>query len=307
MYSRAGNFSAQSLNARILQNTLLGTNFVLLQSPDKSITIDGKGISLIDAGNPLNLMRVMSGGIFVSSDGGKSWVTGLTAQGLSADLITAGTINTSKINLSGGEGAPAFSWDIRGINAFAYDRDDQNNIVIKQNKFIRFDQYGFYLAELGTDETSENFDIGLASTINPVKYIQDRTRLSITWDGFYMKTNEGSVIIDPEKDLQVLTDSRQQRMRIGWYPKVSSEEDDPEITDPAGGYGLAIKNEADAFIFHTGLQESTGSDPYNPAIYMPNLPTTTTATDKLLFVGSDGKIYASKFTYANIDSISTAW
>jgi hypothetical protein len=289
MYSRAGNFSATSLNQRILQNTLLGHNFTLLQSPDKSITIDSKGIYLIDAGNNMNHMRIMSNGIILSSDGGRSWNNGLTAQGLTADLITSGTINTSKINLFGGANAPGFSWDIRGINAFAYTRDQQDNIVIDYSKFIRFDQYGLYLASLTDGQTSENFDTGLANSPDPISWIQDRTNLSITWRGFYMKTEEGSVIIDPVKDIQVLSGAgsdRKEKVRIGWYPLVMDDEEGD------GGYGIAVRDTDEDLIFHCGIGTTS-------AIYMPKL-TNATGTENLVFIGSDGRLYKSDITYSQV-------
>ena len=95
---------------------------------------------------------------------------GLTSQGLTADLITSGTINTSKINLFGGASAPGFSWDIRGINAFAYTQAN-NNLNINYSRFVRFDQYG-YLADLADGQPSSVFDAGLANSENPVDWIQ---------------------------------------------------------------------------------------------------------------------------------------
>lgn len=56
------------------------------------------------------MVRIVSGGVFLSSDGGASWKSGITGNGINTDLLTAGQIDVGKINIMSGA-YPTFSWD----------------------------------------------------------------------------------------------------------------------------------------------------------------------------------------------------
>jgi hypothetical protein len=40
--------------------------------------------------NPSEMVRIISGGIFLSTDGGASWKTGVTGGGINTSYLTAG-------------------------------------------------------------------------------------------------------------------------------------------------------------------------------------------------------------------------
>jgi len=44
----------------------------------------------------------MSGGLFISNDGGANWKNAVRGDGISADVLTSGKINTSEIYLYDG-------------------------------------------------------------------------------------------------------------------------------------------------------------------------------------------------------------
>jgi hypothetical protein len=76
---------------------------------------------------------LVSGGVFLTQDGGENWVAGITAGGINANCITTGSINASNINITMGEIA-AFRWDEKGISS--YKRDSEG---IYSGIFTRFD------------------------------------------------------------------------------------------------------------------------------------------------------------------------
>ena len=76
--------------------------------------------------------------------GERKWKTGLTPEGISASLVTAGTINTGNISIMNGKDA-TFMWNTFGLSAF--DTDWTNGEITgtpKKDTFVRFDKYGIY-------------------------------------------------------------------------------------------------------------------------------------------------------------------
>ncbi|MBQ5475396.1 MAG: hypothetical protein IIT65_12065 [Lachnospiraceae bacterium] len=63
---------------------------------------------------------MMAGGIFVTNDGGQTWKNAVRGDGISADVLTAGRINTSEIYIYDGAHS-SFRWDNTGINAYFTD------------------------------------------------------------------------------------------------------------------------------------------------------------------------------------------
>jgi hypothetical protein len=52
--------------------------------------IDEYGITSTSLANPSEMVRIVAGGIFMSTDGGSTWKTGLTGHGLNSSYLTAG-------------------------------------------------------------------------------------------------------------------------------------------------------------------------------------------------------------------------
>ena len=61
----------------------------------------------------------MSGGLFVTNDGGLTWKNAIRGDGISTDLLTAGRINVGEIYIYNGD-YPTFRWDENGINAYKW-------------------------------------------------------------------------------------------------------------------------------------------------------------------------------------------
>jgi hypothetical protein len=164
----------------------------LENAKDQSVVWDETGITTTSLTKPSEIVRIVSGGIFASNDGGSTWRTGITAQGLNADFITAGRINTSIISIQNGDFS-SFRWDGDGISAFQFQENDEGKAYgFNTAKFVRFDQYGIY----GIDG-----DTGFVSSGEDSIWNNDKTKYALTWKGFLLRNEDGSVQITSTKDI----------------------------------------------------------------------------------------------------------
>jgi hypothetical protein len=106
-----------------LENSFSNNSLKLQNARDQSVVIDEYGITSTSLANPSEMVRIVAGGIFMSTDGGQSWKTGLTGHGLNSSYLTAGQVNADEINIMSGS-QPAFRWDARGLSAYSYETDE---------------------------------------------------------------------------------------------------------------------------------------------------------------------------------------
>ena len=103
---------------------------------------DLSGLIISKRDDPSQSMKLTSGGILFAkpSPTGTLWRTGITAEGISADLITAGSINTENIEIKNGKDS-AFKWDKFGLHAFSFTPQLDGTATVNTSKFVRFDKY----------------------------------------------------------------------------------------------------------------------------------------------------------------------
>ena len=169
VYQRANNFTNDgeitfdSLQASLINNGLIGN---LAKELAEDIIIDRTGITLKDLIDSNKIVRIVSGGIFLSKDGGTNWNSGVTGEGINTSLLTAGQIDVGHINIVSGS-YPTFSWDSTGLYAYSY-TGTPDSLVMDATSFVRFDQDGIAGEKDGT------------------------TIFSLDWDGLYLKTGSGA-------------------------------------------------------------------------------------------------------------------
>lgn len=157
-----------SINSSILQNSLNNNSLILKNVKEESVVWDETGITISNFVNPNNIVRLVSGGIVLSSDGGRSWTTGITGEGINANVITTGRLDTNRIRIFNSS-QQTFEWNSTGINAYAQDIQTD---AVNYSQFVRFDQFGLY-GYIG--DTNKEF-----VTINDVL---DSANFSLTWKG----------------------------------------------------------------------------------------------------------------------------
>lgn len=207
IYSKAENFLPNGqIEPSVLQETLLNNNLILAQSKDQSVIINDKGIEVFDTYNPSSVVRIVSGGIFVSKDGGETLTAAVTANGINTQILTAGILNVEQVNLMNGT-FPTFKWDAAGISSYRF--DDESAVDISQ--LVRMDQHGLYMTKNGDlfKTTINNNELYYwwenkdsshthLSWTERIRTIQDNSTVSLTWNGLIIRSDNGSVNISTE-------------------------------------------------------------------------------------------------------------
>lgn len=75
-----------------------------LTNTSSELAFDVNGIHAVDKNNPNNQMTLNSSGLMLSTDAGNTAKTAITAEGIVADAITAGSIWTENVNVIGPKG-----------------------------------------------------------------------------------------------------------------------------------------------------------------------------------------------------------
>ena len=213
IYSRAENFTANGeILVPILQNTLINNSITLAQAVDQSVIVNDRGIEVTDIFNPNKKLRVVADGIYISSDGGLNWTSGLIASGMNANFITTGQLDTNRLRIMNGA-FPSFVWDKLGLTAYQIYMDSEKEDPTTTGGFVRFDQHGVYIVPDGGDAEKFGYDSdgipwfasqelmpdewnnGYITWFDRLNYIQKNTTVSLTWRGLNIKSSTGSVEI----------------------------------------------------------------------------------------------------------------
>lgn len=196
------------LKEDILQDSLLAAQDIVTKATDESVVQDNTGITLTSLKNLDQKLKITSGGIVFSDDGGETWTTMMKAGQIGVQFLSAGSISTSKITIMDGT-TPAFRWDTNGISAYWSGKDyltPTDNPVLKMNRFVRFDKFGIYGYNNNNDNDNTNFVPASEEEIrsNP------NSMFSLTWSGLLIRSIEkkgntevGSIEINNKYDIVV--------------------------------------------------------------------------------------------------------
>lgn len=240
-YGRAASVvqSDGTIESGALQNSLLTTSYILENAKNQSVVWDDTGITTTNLSNANEIVRITSGAIAISNNGGETWSSAITGLGINANYIAAGSIDVSKVRIMNGN-FPSFRWTSTGLDAYSFIADkDGGYINTNFNKFVRFDQYGIYGMQ-GVDQ--DWVPNKLSDIIN-----NDNLRFALTWDGLRINNDDGSVQIDDKDDITVTDKSDIQRIKIGRLNKVY----DDEGTFIDYNYGIRFKDAFGAVTMET--------------------------------------------------------
>lgn len=225
-YAKAANIVASdgTIKSSIIQNTFNENKDLVYGAQNESATIDNTGITVTDNTNAAKQVKVTSGGVFVTNDGGTTWRNAIRGDGISTDLLTAGSINTESITVYNGE-YPSFRWDPNGLNAYKFNADG----VVDTTQFVRFDQYGIYGIQNAPEVYIPTGEAG----------IYEDASFGLTWSKFFMKSKNGDKFIEISTDRDiVVSSSGVERIVIGRV--------DGSLSD---NYGIRVKNEKNEVVF----------------------------------------------------------
>ena len=226
-YEKGAAFLEASAAAQneFITNALTAATTYLSPSLKHDVVWDDTGITVTDRTTPTNQIRIVGGAILLSSadteTGEQKWKTGITSEGISADLITTGKLNAGVVQIMAGEEA-TFRWDAYGISAYDATWTDANGTKaisgVNSKRFVRFDKHGLY----GINNVS-GID-GASWTPNDINDIDTNATFAITWEGL--------------KVTQSLSDGKQATARIGNLDKaiikVNNGTTDTFVVDDSG-------------------------------------------------------------------------
>lgn len=221
----------------ILQNSMANNALRLENARDQSVVWDETGITTTCLTNPAEIVRIVSGGIFLSADGGATWQTGITGAGINANYITTGQLNVGRINIVNGS-FTSFRWDDIGLSAYSFRLDDNLSPYGYNNaRFVRFDQFGIYGM---SNHPNYNPLVKENGRVGEEKIWKDAS-FALTWKGFLLRNSYGTgyVSINSEEDF-VVHDGTNVRIKIGNL----GEEQSPV-------YGIQIKDASGATVMES--------------------------------------------------------
>lgn len=174
-----------------LNEAIGSTNAKLSAAGQTTVIQDVNGLTLTDS-KTKDQMRLIGGAILMGvqdkDSGERVWKTGLTPKGISASLVTAGTLNAGNIAIMN-VNDPVFRWDAFGLSAF--DTDWYNGDIVSapnKYKFVRFDKYGIY--GINSSENSTAID-GLSWKPSSQDEIDDNATFALTWEGLKVTGSTG--------------------------------------------------------------------------------------------------------------------
>lgn len=205
-----------TINITTLQNSIANNALTLQNAKDQSVIWDETGITTTSINNPAEIVRIVSGGVFLSVDGGITWNTGITGKGINASYITSGQMNVEEVNILNGS-FPSFRWDNTGLSAYEFTLNNDTSQVSAFNfsKFVRLDQYGLYgINGYSNFNSAEKDKDGLVGEEKIWKY----SNFALTWRGFQIKSSHvqgGYVSITSDHDFQVINAKGNEQVKIG--------------------------------------------------------------------------------------------
>ena len=183
-WGKAANFMAdETINENILQKSFAKNYNLVISSANNTVEQGPTGLTIRDNDTGA-ILRAIGGGIFFSKDGGFTFKTGITPDGVSASLITAGRIDTSKIVIRNDD-TPLFNLDSQGLTAY--------RTLDNGGGMTRFDQFGIY-----STENKQSFGIDwwkAKTTENAEQYIIDNSIFSLTKLGLNFKYEKGGLTL----------------------------------------------------------------------------------------------------------------
>lgn len=145
-----------------------------IQNTSSELLFDDMGIHSVDKNNPNNIVTMNSSGWMLSTDGGNTAKTALTAEGMVADAITTGTLNTQLVT-------------IVGENSLIYMNGQEigaTSNTTKSQTFIR--PRGLYITRPDGAVYMQDGIPSMSFDVQPISFYADGI---VTFDGRFYRTS----------------------------------------------------------------------------------------------------------------------
>lgn len=237
-----------------------------IKATTSEIAYDANGQHLIEKGNPNNIMTLNSSGYLLSTDGGRTAETAITAEGIVANAITTGTLNANNIRIFGGSGdktAELRNDEIRLNGTFTREwmnvTSTDHIFTSMKNGYLRFRNNdldrSLYYSEFGISTMRDQ-------TGNYIEDLQGSSGSIIWWDTRYSGSDANGITVNSYGGVAALTSSNNRALVQG-DASVSLESVDSNIyLRPLTGHGAGSNT------FNFTLSRSNLTDPNLPGYLM---------------------------------------
>lgn len=203
IFTAANSFNTDgTIKTQVFQKALEDNNLRIAMGVNNDISIDEtNGIVLRDRDNN-RAVKLIGNGIFLTENSAAEpvqWRTGITGEGINADAINGGSIDTKDITIwNSAEGQYRFRWNEQGLFAFG---DKFGGIttsastyqdLIDYNKYVKFNQEGLDFSDNG------------------------KSALKLTWQGLRIETQERALTLDANKGLILKDNNEKNRLELGY-------------------------------------------------------------------------------------------
>lgn len=108
-----------------------------IQNTTSEIIYDTNGQHFMDKRNNNNIMTMNSSGLLLSTDGGRTAKTAITAEGIVADTITTGTLNANLVSVRGGDNTDFIEMTNQYIHVHGQYNRSWRDINRKERGYVR--------------------------------------------------------------------------------------------------------------------------------------------------------------------------
>lgn len=259
MYARAASLINPdgSLQPQAIEKTFTNAKSISLTT-DSSVVTGENGIIATNTKNPSEQTQFCGSGIRCTANGGKTWMTAITGNGINANAITSGQIATDKIFI-GDPNNPQFKWDSEGITSFDTYASNGTN-YLNYYKFTRLNDLGFYgIDQVHTGTTSNSYylrnnvivnadiqesDYTGETSTSPNLLLNPQCIFYVGWAGFKFKsgntTSMEGLYFDNTNGLVMRDSGGKQRLQIGPLTTIRTEQGTTQTI-----YGFAVKDGKD--------------------------------------------------------------
>ncbi len=271
MYARAASLINPdgSLQPSAVEKTFTNVKSISLTT-DSSITTGENGIIATNLKSPSEQTQLCGAGLRCTTDGGKTWMTAITGNGINANAITSGQIATDKIFI-GDPNNPQFKWDSEGITSFCEGVNSTTGYkYLNYYKFTRLNDLGFYgIDQVHTSQQSSGYylrsNVTVDANIAEDSYSENTLTSSnlllnpqcifyVGWAGFKFKsgstTSMEGLYFDNTNGLVMRDSGGKQRVQMNTSGLVMKDNDGKSrlqigpLTEKDGKkiYGFAVKD-----------------------------------------------------------------
>lgn len=215
-----------TINSDVFQKSLIDNSYQISLGVNNEITIDkSSGVTLVDLDNN-TAVKLIGRGVFLTKEykGDKEslWRTGITGEGINANALITGNIDTKNINIwNATEGQIRFMWNEQGLTAYGATGVTGSSTSSPQD-FVDYNKYVRYNYE-GLEFTDKSGDIV-------------RSALKLGWDGLQIRAQEEALNLDASSGL-TLKKNNKNRLELGKFNESL--------------YGLKLRDDNENITFQT--------------------------------------------------------